>query len=78
MCMCYFTCRCIAAGLIPFQGNSVASETLWGTLCVISLEARVKSIQGVIGTSERVTALPFLCLHLTDSEPRLRVGKHAL
>ncbi len=23
-------------------------------------------------------SLPFLCLHLTDSVPRLRVGKHAL
>ncbi len=40
---------------VPFQGNSIVPEMLWGTLCVISLEAHVKSIQGVIGTSEWVT-----------------------
>ncbi len=41
---------------VSFQGNSVVSEMLWGTLCVICLEVHVKSIQGVIGTSERVTS----------------------
>ncbi len=34
---------------VPFQGNSVASIlTLWETLCVICLEAHVKSIQPVL------------------------------
>ncbi len=38
----------------PEEGTNVASETLWGMLCMISFEAHVKSIQGVIGMSERV------------------------
>ncbi len=30
------------------------------------------------GIGQRRRALPFLCLHLTDSVPHFRVGKHAL
>ncbi len=43
-----------------YDSNLVSPNvaSIWrfrGMLCVISLEAHVKSIQGVIGTSERVT-----------------------
>ncbi len=42
----------------PFQENErcVRVSNALGTPCVISLEAHVKSIQGVIRTSERVTS----------------------
>ncbi len=37
-------------------GYSSAVLDARGTLCVISLEAHMKSIQGVIGMSEQVTS----------------------
>ncbi len=54
-CLCNFFSTNRETGF-PFKGTPLRHMTLWGTLCVISLEAHVKSIQGEIGMSERVTS----------------------
>ncbi len=52
--------------ITAFQGNSVASRVLdaRGRLCVMSLEAHVKSIQGVIGKNAHSKSLSLLACHI--------------